>query len=308
MTMTTSLHRFASDLGLEGMQPGLARAGCRTLLRRYRVDYLTTPVAEIARGRVRLEAQSAGWYLLHCWDRDDADQLLAAAGAREAKSIPIGPGAGAECAAFTFSSRLDLAAMTDRIPRVAGEPWVATGSSLSAVATDQRRLEEVRWRIARADRGFTLEVTHDANPHDESRWRRTCDTALSDVLPALAASSIQEPESWAIKVPEARLHRAWSYASGKTLAEQRAALEKATGETWQERDSEHYGDYLSSGKSAPYAERTRLRVFEAEGRFVLDVRWSSERPGADPEPVERRAESLLPALGASDIRPDEGYD
>jgi len=78
-----------------------------------------------------------------------------------------------------------------------------------------------------------------------------------------------------------------------------------------ERDSHYYGDYLSSISRAPHGEELKLRVFEEERRFVLDVHFQSEHPDAERRWAEVRlriAEVVLPALEARDIRPDEGYD
>jgi len=104
-------------------------------------------------------------------------------------------------------------------------------------------------------------------------------------------------------------HFAWSYMTDMTLEEQQQVLAVATSGGWQMRESAYYGDYLAWSETRGFGESIRLRVFEEQGKFVIDLRWASDREGATPAAVERWVlDDLLPELRARQVQEDEGYD
>jgi hypothetical protein len=294
--MTVRLARVTSDMSTAEMRSALG-----LVVRNYRAQYLTTHCD--SRGRIRVDPESARRFRITCWSPADLDTALAAIKPTESRSIPSAPSAGAECAVWQFDCPDELSTIKSRLP--GGE---IVGDVLRSATYDAQRLEDVRWAVLRQPRGYVLELTYDANPHDEDRWRALCEQARQ-LLGALKATNIREPEDWTIAVERRSGHFAWSYRTKRSLTEQQLLLAE-TGTDWQLRDSDHYGDYLHFARSGPYAETSRVRVYEAEpGKFVIDLRWASERVGATIVPVEQWVlGQLLPLVGAEEIQEDEGWD
>lgn len=291
--------RFTSERSLAELQQALA-----LVARSFRGDYLTVPSDRFAAGRLRIDPESRTRYRLTCWPPAKAEAVLHAIGARESVVLPPGPYSAAECAVWQFTSAMDLESM-----RAAFGECERVGDSLRWATYDANRIEDVRWKLAKEAGAYVLELTYEANPHVEARWRELCGRA-SQLLAAWSAAQIVEPPTWTIAIERRSGHFAWSYVSDASLERQQELLADATHARWQLRESSHYGEYLAWSKVGPYAESIRLRVFEeGHGRFVIDLRWASEREGATIVDVEAWVlEQLLPAVGARDVEEAEGYD
>ena len=78
---------------------------------------------------------------------------------------------------------------------------------------------------------------------------------------------------------------------------------------WMGGDSEHYGLYLRARPISPDWP-VRLRVYgETPPDYLLEFNYSWHRlhEGADPDPViEFVKNKLLPAIGATDVKPTDG--
>lgn len=103
-----------------------------------------------------------------------------------------------------------------------------------------------------------------------------------------------------------KLPYAYSFESSLDLKAMLATLNRGGALTWEERDSDRYGDYLSTRLD----EGTRFRIFANEQRYVLDVGYISTRRGAKSrealEEIVRR--DVLPVVGARSVTPRESWD
>src|SRR3569623_2006063 len=97
--MTEVCIRFASDLRLEELQHRLG-----LVARNFRDDYLTTPCARAADGRVRIDTEASARFRMTVWSATDAlalaDAVLAVIQPRESRALPVGRHAGSECAVW----------------------------------------------------------------------------------------------------------------------------------------------------------------------------------------------------------------
>lgn len=300
--MTEVCIRFVSDLCLAELQHRLG-----LVERNFRDAYLTTPCARAADSRLRIDVEASTRFRMTAWSSTEAaavaETALAIVQPRESRALSVGRHAGSECAAWLFESLVPFVEMQSAFGN--GE---ISGDHLRATSFDAQRMEDVRWSVTERSGNLSLEVTYDANPHDESRWREICERSAG-LLKAWSAQGVVEPTSWSIGVETRRGHAAWSYDTQQDLMIQQQALAAVTGDEWQVRDNDRYGDYLHRAVSGPYAEMLRTRVYEEAGRFVLDLRWTSERSGASFASAKEWVEDkLLPAVGARHVRDDEGWD
>lgn len=300
--MTEVCIRFFSDLHLAELQQRLG-----LVARNFRDAYLTTPCARASDNRLRIDVEASTRFRMTVWSSTDAaavaEAALGAVQPRESRALAVGRHAGSECAAWLFESPVPFVEMQSAFGN--GE---RSGDHLQATSFDPQRMEDVRWTVTERSGRFSLEVTYDANPHDESKWREVFGRSAG-LLKAWQAHGVVEPTSWTIGVETRRGHAAWSYDTAQDLMSQQKSLAAVTGDEWQVRDNDRYGDYLHRAVSGPYAELIRTRVYEELGRFVLDLRWTSERSGASFASAKEWVEGkLLPAVEARHVCDDEGWD
>jgi hypothetical protein len=327
--------RFGCERSLDEIFAVIAGGGRRWVRRAFRGEFLVTAtlaeggVVEPLRIRIDPDFEDGRYRLVACWlGARDADgvreeiarQVLIPIGAGDVDELPGDAAelrAGGECAVFCFSTELTPAELHERLGRAGRAPWTLALDGgeprLRAAIAGAGGLEQVRWQIRPRTGGHALEVLYDANPLDESRWRALVGEALDLLLPAAGATGIEEPDEWRVDIRKVEHHQAWSFSSDRSLGEMREILAARDAPPWQERDSAWYGDYLASVESGPYAEVTRLRIFEREqgAGYVLDVRWESEHPTAADRwrELERRLHAdLLPTLGARDVAEADPYD
>jgi hypothetical protein len=77
---------------------------------------------------------------------------------------------------------------------------------------------------------------------------------------------------------------------------------------WSMRDSEQWGDYISTRAVPEYG---MVKIVTDGGRYVANVKFKSERPNAEAELAELRETllaSLLPAILARDVQPTDSLD
>jgi hypothetical protein len=103
-----------------------------------------------------------------------------------------------------------------------------------------------------------------------------------------------------------KLPYAYSFESSLDLKAMLATLNRGGALTWEARDSDRYGDYLSTRLD----EGTRFRIFLEKQRYVLDVGYISTRPGAKSrealEAIVQR--DVLSVVGARSVTPREAWD
>jgi hypothetical protein len=93
---------------------------------------------------------------------------------------------------------------------------------------------------------------------------------------------------------------AYAFEAELGLDAMRQILDAGSGRSWRLGDSGWVGDYLST----PMGGGGSLRLYEENGRFVLEMR---RMPITDEmrAMIERR---ILPLLGARNVRRDMGFD
>ena len=103
---------------------------------------------------------------------------------------------------------------------------------------------------------------------------------------------------------------AYSFKTDLTLAQIFARLNEAGPWRWLERDSDHWGDYLSS-VALRGVHTAVLKIFEEPTHFVVQTRFESEAPDSAAELETLRAtlfEKVLPAIEARELTPADTYD
>ena len=73
------------------------------------------------------------------------------------------------------------------------------------------------------------------------------------------------------------------------------------------RDSDYYGDYISC-LGCP--EGARVKIFQEKNKYVLNIRFKQEASNAAKEWEHlhhQLLEQVLPAVGAREVKPTEGY-
>lgn len=99
------------------------------------------------------------------------------------------------------------------------------------------------------------------------------------------------------------LNAAYAFTSELTLDQIYDALTAASPWKWCRRENYWYGDYLWASTDI---ERSALRVIAEDGQYIIDVEFHSDSPAAKAacDALHRQVrEELLPALGATAIRP-----
>jgi len=101
---------------------------------------------------------------------------------------------------------------------------------------------------------------------------------------------------------------AYSFRTGLSLAEIFARLNATGPWRWSVRDSEQWGEYISTRALPDYA---MAKIFVEDDSFVVNVTFESDRPAADAELDALRAVLLtqvLPSIEARDVSPTDTYD
>jgi hypothetical protein len=214
-----------------------------------------------------------------------------------------------EALEYTFRSNLDPDAIQARLAAASRRDWQLhqAGRATCLSTAGSPGAGSVRLDLSRADGWSYRLTTWYAAGGDRAA---AAEVVWSEVLLPIDAYCVEEVPPGTTDIGRIAAHRAWSFATRLDLEAMRGALERASGRRWIERDSAWYGDYLSSITSTD-DEVTKLKLFEEETRFVLDLRLGSGRPGADAawtELVRLATEVLLPAVEARDVADDEGYD
>lgn len=214
-----------------------------------------------------------------------------------------------EALEYTFRSNLDPEAIQARLAAASRREWqLQQRGRASYLSTPGSPAEgSVRLDLSRAVSWSYRLTTWYAAGGDRAA---AAEDVWSEVLLRIDAYLVEEVPPRVAGSGRITKHRAWSFSTRLDLDAIRGALGQASGRRWIERDSAWYGDYISSITTTD-DEVTKLKVFEEEARFVLDLRFSSTRAGADAawaELLRAATEVLLPAVDARDIADDEGYD
>jgi len=103
---------------------------------------------------------------------------------------------------------------------------------------------------------------------------------------------------------------AYAFAVDLTLEQLFARLNQAGPWRWTMRDSEHWGDYIST-RVVPAPDDAMVKIYVEPDHYVVNASFESEHPDATAKLQELRStllEKVLPALGARDVTPAETYD
>ncbi|SDH85985.1 hypothetical protein SAMN05192558_105385 [Actinokineospora alba] len=95
--------------------------------------------------------------------------------------------------------------------------------------------------------------------------------------------------------------RGYAFVSDLSFADIAAVVGRGPW-TWTERDSESLGDYLWTR-----VNETNIRVFEDEGHYCLDFKFTGNDPAQFDVLVDTLLTRVLPTIGARDVRPDRDY-
>lgn len=103
---------------------------------------------------------------------------------------------------------------------------------------------------------------------------------------------------------------AYTFESDVSLSDMLVRLNNHGPWRWIERDSEHWGDYISTRalKDPDYA---MLKIFVEPRHFAVNVKFESSRPDAQASLDELRQTLLtnaLPMVGARNVQPTDTYD
>lgn len=100
---------------------------------------------------------------------------------------------------------------------------------------------------------------------------------------------------------------AYSFTSDLTIHELIKKLNSDGPWSWMERDSDYYGLYISC-LGGPDA--SRIKIFQEDGKYVLNIRYKNDNPEASTEWDALQVELLgktLPSVGAENVKETEGY-
>jgi hypothetical protein len=105
-----------------------------------------------------------------------------------------------------------------------------------------------------------------------------------------------------------RKEAAFSFETELDLAGLREKLNASGRRTWVDRDSDSYGDYLSTSAHPDYGF---YKIYPHDGGYVLTIKFAADRPTFADEyaEIERIAlEEILPSIGARGVTPRETWD
>ena len=100
---------------------------------------------------------------------------------------------------------------------------------------------------------------------------------------------------------------ALAFKSDLSLAQMFDRLNAAGPWQWIQRDSERFGDYLSTRDLPGYSV---VKIIEESDHFVANTRFESEEPNADAELTALRETlvgRVLPSIGARDVTETDTY-
>jgi len=103
---------------------------------------------------------------------------------------------------------------------------------------------------------------------------------------------------------------AFTFESDISLSDMLVRLNNNGPWRWIERDSEHWGDYISTRalKDPDYA---MVKLFVEPSHFAVNVKFESSRPDAQTS-VDGLRQTLLtkvlPLIGARNVQPTDTYD
>ena len=112
---------------------------------------------------------------------------------------------------------------------------------------------------------------------------------------------------WKGGISVMQYYDAYAFKCDKTLEELFGHLNAETTWKWYQRDSDYFGEYISSRVVPDYA---MLKIFVEKDNFVLDIRYDANGPKPDDEWedfLRGLIGDFLPSVGATDVEPTENY-
>jgi hypothetical protein len=101
---------------------------------------------------------------------------------------------------------------------------------------------------------------------------------------------------------------AYAFRSDLSLDQMFDRLGEATPWRWAKADSDRWGDYLSTRAMPDYA---MVKIFDDEGRFLINASYRSERADAVDEVAALRKtvlETVLPSIAAVEVTATDSVD